>query len=67
MTIERLILRFAGGMVLASLLLAWAHSHNWLWLTAFVGANMLQASFIGICPLAKILKAMGVKSGAMFP
>ena len=66
MTIERFILRFAGGMVLVSLLLAWAHSPHWLWLTAFVGANMLQASFTGFCPMAKFLKAMGVKSGPMF-
>jgi hypothetical protein len=67
MTIERFILRFAGSMVLISLLLAWAHSHHWLWLTAFVGANMVQSSFTGFCPMAKILKAFGVKSGGMFP
>jgi hypothetical protein len=50
MTIERFILRFAGSMVLISLLLAWAHSHHWLWLTAFVGANMVQSSFTGVLP-----------------
>ena len=32
----------------------------------FVGANLLQASFTGFCPLAKILKAMGVKRGEVF-
>jgi hypothetical protein len=67
MTIERFILRFAGGMVLVSLLLAWAHSRHWLWLTTFVGVNMVQASFTGFCPMAKLLKSLGVKSGEMFP
>jgi len=42
------------------------HSLNWLWFTAFVGANMLQASFTGFCPLAKLLKAMGVEPGEAF-
>ncbi len=27
------------------------HSVNWLWLTAFVGANLLQSSFTWLCPL----------------
>ena len=52
--------------VLASLLLSQLHSVHWLWFTAFVGANMLQASFTGFCPLAMILGRLGVKSGAAF-
>jgi len=39
---------------------------NWLWFTAFVGANLFQAAFTGFCPLAKILKAVGVKTGCAF-
>lgn len=66
MTIDQVILRFAGTVILVSLLLATLHSLAWLWLTAFVGANMLQASFTGFCPLAKILKKMGVKEGPAF-
>jgi hypothetical protein len=42
------------------------HSINWLWVTAFVGANMFQASLTGFCPLAKILKAAGAKPGQAF-
>jgi hypothetical protein len=53
-------------VVLVSLWLAHAHSPNWLWLTAFVGANLLQAAFTGFCPLAMILKAIGVKPGEAF-
>ena len=64
--IDKLVFRFAGVFVLGSLLLAHYHSANWLWFTAFVGANLLQASFTGFCPLASILKRLGAPSGAAF-
>ena len=66
MTIDRLILSIAGSFILLSVLLSIVHSPYWLWFTAFVGANMLQASFTGFCPMAKILKALGVKVGVAF-
>jgi hypothetical protein len=66
MTLDRMVLAFAGSFILISLLLSLVHSHYWLWFTAFVGANLLQASFTGFCPLAKILKYFGVKEGAAF-
>ena len=66
MSIERIVLAFAGTAILLSLLLSVYHSPNWLWFTAFVGANLLQSAFTGFCPLANILKAMGKKSGAAF-
>lgn len=65
-SIDKLVFRFAGVFVLASLLLAQFHSPNWLWFTAFVGANLLQASFTGFCPLAMILKKFGAPAGAAF-
>lgn len=65
-SIDTLVFRFAGVFVLASLVLAQYHSTNWLWFTAFVGANLLQASFTGFCPLAFILKRLGVPAGAAF-
>lgn len=65
-SIDKLVFRFAGLFVLASLLLAHYHSPNWLWFTAFVGANLLQASFTGFCPLALILKKLGAPAGAAF-
>jgi hypothetical protein len=37
-------------------------SENFLWFTAFVGANLLQSSFTCFCPLELILKKFGVKS-----
>jgi hypothetical protein len=66
MSIDRMVMAFAGSFVLVSLALAHWHSPNWLWFTAFVGANLLQASFSGFCPLAIILKKLGVKSGCAF-
>ncbi|MHB1513356.1 MULTISPECIES: YgaP family membrane protein [Acidiferrobacter] len=66
MSVERAVLAFAGSVVLASLLLAHYVSPDWLWLTAFVGANLLQSSITGFCPLAKILRAMGLQAGCAF-
>jgi hypothetical protein len=66
MAIDRIVLAFAGSVVLLSLLLSQVHSPAWLWLTAFVGANLLQSAFTGFCPLAKILKAVGLKPGEAF-
>lgn len=66
MSIDRIVMAFAGSMILISLLLSQIHSTYWLWLTAFVGANLLQASFTGFCPLAKALKSLGIKPGKAF-
>jgi hypothetical protein len=66
MTLDRAVLAFAGFIVLASLLLAWLVHPFWLWLTAFAGANMLQAAFTGFCPAAMIFKKLGVKPGNAF-
>ena len=66
MTVDRLVMTFAGSFILISLLLSQIHSPYWLFFTAFVGANLLQASFSGFCPLAIILKKLGVKTGMAF-
>ena len=66
MTIDRLVMAFAGSFVLISVLLSLIHSPYWLFFTAFVGANMLQASFTGFCPLAIVLKKLGFKTGMAF-
>lgn len=66
MTIDSAVFRFAGVVVLASLALAhWVHP-AWLYLTAFAGLNMLQASFTGWCPAATVFKKLGVRPGASF-
>jgi hypothetical protein len=66
MNVDRAVLTLAGTMVLASLLLAWLVSTYWLLLTAFVGANLFQASFTGFCPAAMIFRRLGLKIGPAF-
>ncbi|QQD22327.1 YgaP family membrane protein [Venatoribacter cucullus] len=66
MNVDRLVFAFAGLMILVSLGLSQVHSVYWLWFTAFIGLNMFQAAFTGFCPLAKILKAVGIKPGNAF-
>ena len=67
MNIDRVVLGFAGSVVLASVVLAFFVSSWWLLLALFVGANLLQSSVTGFCPLAKILGKFGVKAGCAFP
>jgi len=67
MSVDRLVFAFAGTLILISLALSQLHSPAWLWFTAFIGANMLQASFTGFCPAAWIFRKLGAKPGAAFP
>ncbi len=67
MTTERVVRIIAGFFVLLSLALGVEasplfHSHNWLWFTVFVGANLFQSGFTRFCPLELMLKRMGLKS-----
>jgi hypothetical protein len=66
MAIDRIVLAFAGFMVLVSLVLAQWFGPYWLLLAAFVGVNLFQAAFTGFCPLAMLLKRLGYRPGAAF-
>lgn len=66
MCIDRFVMAFAGTVILASTILAVLISPWFLLAIAFVGANLLQSSFSGFCPLAIILKKTGMRSGAAF-
>jgi len=67
MTIDRIILAFAGIVILVSVILAYMTGNQlWLLLTGFVGLNLLQSAFTGFCPLALILKKLGKESGPAF-
>ncbi len=66
MNIDRFVMAFAGSVVLASVALAHFVSPWWLLLTAFVGANLLQAAFSGFCPLAIVLRRLGMRPGSAF-
>ncbi len=62
MNVDRIVHAVAGTLVLASLALAHGHSPHWLWLTAFVGANLLQSGLTDWCLMSRILARMGVKN-----
>lgn len=66
MAIDRVVMAFAGFVVLLSVTLGHYHHPYWLFLTAFVGLNLFQAAFTGFCPLAIILRRIGVKPGQAF-
>jgi len=66
MNVDRIVIAFAGSLVLLSLLLSLAHSRYWLFLTAFVGANLLQSAFTGFCPTANLLKKIGIRPGQAY-
>ncbi|AKA35238.1 MAG: DUF2892 domain-containing protein [Muricauda sp.] len=59
---NRIVRGVAGSFILISLILAIYVNMNWLWFTAFVGANLLQSSFTKWCLLEDILKKFGVKN-----
>jgi hypothetical protein len=60
---NRIVRGIAGTFVLVSLILAIYVNINWLWLTAFVGANLLQSSLTKWCLMDDILvKVFKVKS-----
>jgi len=66
MSLDRIVMAFAGAMVLLSVVLAHFVSPWWMLLAGFVGLNLFQAAFTGFCPLAMMLKRFGVKPGAAF-
>ena len=69
MTVNQIVRIVAGFFVMLSLALGVAGSplfvsHNWLWFTLFVGANLFQSGFTRFCPLDIILKKLGVKEAS---
>ncbi len=61
MTIENGVRVLAGSMVLLSVILTWFVPPNFLWLTVFVGVNLIQSAFTGFCPAAFFLKKLGLR------
>ena len=59
--LHRMIKGIAGSFILISLALSIYVNQNWLWFTAFVGANLFQSSLTNWCLMEGILKKLGVK------
>jgi hypothetical protein len=64
MTVERALRLMAGAVILVSVALAHYVSIYWLWLTAFVGLNLLQSAFTNWCPAMTIFRLMGMKDAS---
>jgi hypothetical protein len=64
MTVENAVRALAGTFVLLSLALGtWVHQGFYLF-TAFVGANLLQSAFTGLCPAAAIFRKLGLRDAS---
>ena len=61
MTLENAVRALAGTFILASVVLARFVHPGFVWLTVFVGANLLQSAFTGICPAAMVFRRLGLK------
>ncbi|WP_295362804.1 DUF2892 domain-containing protein [Arenimonas sp.] len=66
MNLDRAVMAFAGVMILISVALVYFVSPLWLFFTAFIGLNLLQASFTGFCPAAMIFRKLGFNAGCAF-
>lgn len=61
MTLNAALRLMAGSVVTLSLVLSYYHNPIWLWLTAFVGLNLLQSAFTGWCPAMSVFSMLGLK------
>ena len=66
MSLDRGVMMFAGVMVLLSVVLTALVSPLWMWVTVFIGVNLIQSSITGFCPAAIVFKKLGLKSGCAF-
>ena len=66
MSLERMVIAFAGVMVLLSVALTFWVSPAFVWLTVFIGVNQIQSAFTGFCPAAMLFKGLGAKPGTAF-
>lgn len=66
MSLDRMVLAFAGVMVLLSVVLTFFVHPLFVWFTVFIGANMLQSAFTGFCPAAMLFKKLGIRPGTAF-
>jgi hypothetical protein len=66
MSLDRTVLAFAGAMVLLSVALTVWVSPHFVWLTVFIGLNLMQSAVTGFCPAAAIFRKLGIKPGCAF-
>jgi phosphate/sulfate permease len=66
MSIDKLVLLFAGTVLMIATTLAWTVSAKFLIVTGFVGANLFQSALTGFCPLAILLRRVGARPGTLY-
>ncbi|MBU1385981.1 MAG: DUF2892 domain-containing protein [Alphaproteobacteria bacterium] len=66
MSLDRAVMLFAGVVVLVSVALTRWVDPAWVWLTVFVGLNLMQASVTRFCPAAMLFRRLGVRPGTAF-
>lgn len=66
-SVEARVRGIAGTFVLGSLGLAVFVDQRWLWLTAFVGANLLQSSLTGWCLMSNVIALSGSSKASASP
>lgn len=66
MNIDRAVFAFAGVMILISVALTHFVSPWFVLFTVFIGLNLLQSAFSGVCPAAIVFKKLGLSSGSAF-
>ena len=64
MAIEGAVRAMAGSLILVSLALGyWVHAGFFIF-TAFIGANLLQSAFTGVCPPTAVFRRLGLREAA---
>lgn len=58
MKMDQYIRAIAGAFVMISLALGFLVSPYWYLFTAFVGLNLFQSAFTGLCPMENILEKL---------
>ncbi len=66
MSINQMVLAFAGAMTLLSVVLTVYVSPHFMWFTVFIGLNLLQSAFTGLCPAAWVFRKLGFRPGEAF-
>lgn len=61
MTTENGVRLLVGIMILISIALVYFVSPWWLLFLGFIGLNLIQSVFTGICPATNILRKLGCK------
>ena len=64
MTLDCSVLAFASYRFCCGRLTFWV-SHLFVWLSVFIGLNLIQSAFTGFCPAANVFRRFGVKPAAL--